>query len=287
MPVGRYYCQAVFDTLRPRQNGRHFADDFLKCMFLNENVWIPIEISLKFVPKGPIDNIPALVQIMAWHRPCDNPLSEPMMVRLPTHICVTRPQWVKWLHIDGPYCHTGTAHIDSCSSAMWVWNRNIFRFSRSPPDMDKFKMMGFFVVRFVFQEITVWSVTLKYIHWIISVPYRRDYTFCKHFCRKKYMMTSSNGNIFRVTGHLCGEFTGPGEFSTQRPVTRSFDVYFDLRPNKWLSKQSWGWWFETLSCSLWRHRNEIPGYYFQHTSWRGLLPDGVEPWVDPPLAKGQ
>ena len=48
----------------------------------------------------------------------------------------------------------------------------------------------------------------------------------------------------------------PGEFPTQSPVTRSFDVYFDLRPNKRLSKQSWGWWFETLSCSLWRHRNE-------------------------------
>ena len=49
------------NTLRPRQNGRHFADDILKCIFLNENVWIPIEISLKFVPKGPIDNIPAVV----------------------------------------------------------------------------------------------------------------------------------------------------------------------------------------------------------------------------------
>ena len=49
----------------------------------------------------------------------------------------------------------------------------------------------------------------------------------------------------------------PGEFPTQRPVTRSFDVYFDLRPNKRLSKQPWGWWFETLSCSLWRHRNEL------------------------------
>ena len=69
------------------------------------------------------------------------------------------------------------------------------------------------------------------------------------------MMTSSNGNIFRVTGSLCGEFTGPGEFPTQRPVTRSFDVYFDLRLNKPLSKQPWGWWFETLSRSLWRHRN--------------------------------
>ena len=80
------------------------------------------------------------------------------------------------------------------------------------------------------------------------------------------MMTSSNGNIFRVTDHLCGEFAGlrwinqmetfsallaicagnspvSGEFPTQRPVTRSFDVFFDLHPNKRLSKQWWGWWF--------------------------------------------
>ena len=71
------------------------------------------------------------------------------------------------------------------------------------------------------------------------------------------MMTSSNGNIFRVTGPLCGEFTGPGEFPTQRPVTRTFDVFFDLRLNKRLSKQAWGWWFETLSWSLWRHCNVI------------------------------
>ena len=52
--------------------------------------------ALKFVPKGPINNIPALIQIMAWRRPGDKPLSEPMIVSLPTHICVTRPQWVKW-----------------------------------------------------------------------------------------------------------------------------------------------------------------------------------------------
>ena len=51
-----------------------------KCIFLNENVWIPIKIPMKFVSKGPIDNIPALVQIMAWRRSDDNPLSEPMMV---------------------------------------------------------------------------------------------------------------------------------------------------------------------------------------------------------------
>ena len=52
------------NTLRPRQNGRHFADAIFMCIFLNENVWIPIEISLKFVPNGPINNIPSLVQIM-------------------------------------------------------------------------------------------------------------------------------------------------------------------------------------------------------------------------------
>ena len=56
------------NTLRPRQNERHLADDIFKCILLNENVWIRIEISLKFIPKGPINNIPALVQIMAWHR---------------------------------------------------------------------------------------------------------------------------------------------------------------------------------------------------------------------------
>ena len=50
------------------------------------------QTTLKFVPKGPINNIPALVQIMAWRRPGDKPLSEPMIVRLLTHICVTRPQ---------------------------------------------------------------------------------------------------------------------------------------------------------------------------------------------------
>ena len=66
------------------------------------------------------------------------------------------------------------------------------------------------------------------------------------------MMTSSNGNIFRVIGPLCGEFTGPSEFPTKRPVTRSFDVFFDLSLNKRLSKQWWGWWFETQSCPLWR-----------------------------------
>ena len=56
------------NTLRPRQNGSYFPDDIFKLIFLNENAWISIKISLTFVPKGPISNIPALVKIMAWRR---------------------------------------------------------------------------------------------------------------------------------------------------------------------------------------------------------------------------
>ena len=60
-----------------------------------------------------------------------------------------------------------------------------------------------------------------------------------------------------------GNSPAPGEFPVQRPVTRSFDVFFDLCLNKRLSKQSWGWWFETLSCPLWRHRN-VPNLWTPH-----------------------
>ena len=78
--------EECLNTLRPRQDGCLFPDH-MKCTIL-------IKISLTFVPKAPINNIPALVQIMAWRRPGDKPLSEPMMVSLLTHICITRPQWV-------------------------------------------------------------------------------------------------------------------------------------------------------------------------------------------------
>ena len=109
-------------------------------------------ISLKFVPKGAVNNVSQLVQIMAWRRSGHKPLFEPMIVSLLKHICVSRPQWIK------PVFH------------------------RVQPN-EKFVL-----------EFTL------------------------------IMMTSSNGNIFCVTGHLCVEYTGPGEFPAQRPVMRSFDV---------------------------------------------------------------
>ena len=69
------------------------------------------------------------------------------------------------------------------------------------------------------------------------------------------MMTSSNGNIFRVTGHLCGEFTGPRWIPHTKASDAELWCFFDLQTNKRLSKQWWGWWLETLSRPLCRHRN--------------------------------
>ena len=113
------------NTLQPRQNGRHFADAIFKRIFVSDNVWIPIKISLKFVPKGPINNIPALVQIMTWRRPGDKPLYEPMMISLPTHICVTRPQCVKQSGlvptkaVCNTYLHSSWCHLVITNYMHW------------------------------------------------------------------------------------------------------------------------------------------------------------------------
>ena len=118
-------------TLRPRQDGRRFPDDTFERIFLKENVIILIRISLKFVPDGPINNIPALVRIMAWRRPGDKPLSEPVMVSLLTHICVTRPQWVKLSPCNRlpeascDYRHPADGWCDvAVPSVMPVWHLN-------------------------------------------------------------------------------------------------------------------------------------------------------------------
>ena len=84
---GLYENIRSINSLRLRQNGCYFADNIFKCIFFNENVWIVIKISLNFILKCPINNILAMVEIMACPRPGYKPLSEP--------ICVTLPQCVK------------------------------------------------------------------------------------------------------------------------------------------------------------------------------------------------
>ena len=110
--------------------------------------------------------------------------------------------------------------------------------------------------------------------WMCMHMYLQMFTLCftfklyqcvgSHICPPR-MMTSSNR--FSALLALCaGNSLVPGEFPAQRPLTRSFDVFFDLRPNKRLSKQSWGWWFETTSRSSWRHCNELSEsrYHVKH-----------------------
>ena len=142
MNYALWHCANSRLWLRPRQNVRHFADDTFKRISLNENASISIKISPNFVPLGPINNIPTLVQIMAWW-PGDKPLSEAMMVSLLTHICVIRPQWVYdstgrkrlqhlliiWRHLS--LCFTWQRSntckgVDRCRVQAYViyWSRN-------------------------------------------------------------------------------------------------------------------------------------------------------------------
>ena len=110
-----------FSTMRTRQNGRHFTKDIFKNIFLNRNDRIPIRISLKFVPRILIDNIPALVRIMAWRR--RRSLSEPTMVRLLTLYAslglnestfgpCTLILFCAWSCYIGPFCNTNRMHYE-------------------------------------------------------------------------------------------------------------------------------------------------------------------------------
>ena len=90
---------------------------------------------------------------------------------------------------------------------------------------------------------------------------------------------------FSASLALCaGNSPITGEFSAQRPVTRSFDVFFDLRLDKRLSKQLWGWWFETPSCSLWRHCNVNDWHDGQTHGCDGQM-TGKTTWVAPATSK--
>ena len=102
-----------------------------------------------------------------------------------------------------------------------------------------------------------WQPLLRLLRWcsITESSHYMSHRFHLWISELELMMTSSNGNICPLLV-IC-EWNSPvtGEFPAQRPVMRSFDVFFDLRLNEGLSKQSWGWWFETPSFPFWRHNN--------------------------------
>ena len=122
---GTYIYDTVYH-IEVGENGRPFSDDIFKCIFLNEDTWISITFLLKFVPKGTVDNILALVQLMAWRRPGDKPLSERMMVVLAMHICVTRPQWD--IHCS-PIHGVESTPVREYSFMVYWWNHPIHCFT--------------------------------------------------------------------------------------------------------------------------------------------------------------
>ena len=104
----------------------------------------------------------------------------------------------------------------------------------------------------IFSKLVLQSLTSRDVSALESSFRILDWTCC-------YRLSDLCSYIEYFTGEFqASQLIVAGEFPTQRPVTRSFDVFFDLRLNKRLNKQSWGWWFETPSCRSWRHSNADP-----------------------------
>ena len=144
------------NTLRPSKMAANGLTTFSNAFsWMKKNIYIfqLIEISLKIVRNGPINHIPALVQIMAWHRLGDKPLSEPMTVSLQMHICVTRPQWVK------PKL---TTPINLCSKSVLIFNILFFYFNNPLPDCYLWCWLW---------KKSVWLKPLNFLWWLqLEVP---------------------------------------------------------------------------------------------------------------------
>ena len=127
--------------------------------------------------------------------------------------------------------------------SIWCITWNINKYSLLPPDYSPIIVLLPFLV--------LWQK--KILFPALEVPGVMITWWRKHFSRWRHQMET-----FSALLAICaGNSPVPGEFPAQRPVTRSFDVFFELRLNKQLNKQSWGWWFGKGSRSLRRHRNVL------------------------------
>ena len=155
---------------------------------------------------------------MAWRRPGDKPLSEPMLVFVPTHICVTRPQWVsvrKLIQEGGGGGGGGAENhhppLNSPHKGPVMVNTNIF---------CAFFPKVYWTNSRIYDELERRVVYVMWCHF----NYRQNRSVSNHDKTQgnpyRIMMASSNGNIFRVTGHLCGKFTG----NRWIPLTKASDV---------------------------------------------------------------
>ena len=201
MPLTFVLKHMGVNILRLSQNGGHFPDDIFRCIVLHENVWISIKFSLKFIPKGPVSNIPSLVQIMDWHRRGNKPLSESMMVSLLTHICATQPQWVKILrHGDAFYQRSGwpLVHVITChwclqnvSHLSHVEERLSFYLyiDSNPCDVCQYTQHGH-QYSFSNSVLKIWSL------WWNCVVFKRRCWYSRHVVR--FPVNSLNSSVWRL-----------------------------------------------------------------------------------------
>ena len=148
------YCSYIYYVISPWTKWRPFRQRPFWCIFLNENVWIFIKMSLKLVPMGLIGNKWALVQVTAWCRPGDKPLSEPMMVSLLTHICVDG-----W---KSPWC------VES-STKTWAFLKNCDRFQNAKRPRHPRSLSACIVLRWQLESL-------------LKVQTSRVYSIAKKIC---------------------------------------------------------------------------------------------------------
>ena len=161
----------IVNTLRQRQTGRHFSDDIFKCDIINEMFCILIWISLKFVPKGSIDNNSALISFMAWHKTGDKALSEPMLV------CCT-DAYMHHLASMSEGDQPGPYILAACQICKWA---AILKAHEASGRIDPSKLMG----------IILYADCLSSCHWFMK--------------SQLIILVMNQNNKFRV---MLGQLTG-------------------------------------------------------------------------------
>ena len=154
--------------------------------FVNENCFILIKCSLKYVRNGPIDNNPALVQIMAWRRSGDKPSSEPM-ISLPTHICITRPQWVN----QCPNPNAGLADMS-------LWKESKVD-STVHPKIWSLSLWALFCRYMMTLIITWWWITYPCLNCDASLVTTRMQNVCMYSMRETFSPWFTDTLLKRVT----------------------------------------------------------------------------------------
>ena len=220
--------------------------------FLNKNIWISFKISLKFVSQGPSNNIPALVEIMVWRRSGDKPLSETMTVNLLT--TNTNHRWIQWIQLNvfkyiitipwgcryWLYIMTHYYHISFCYPAMVLhWYLGYDKSSVGHlKSQNPVNSLSTHVLISIHSKRDAGNVFLHNLQYFLARSCKTENDEVQYIIVSwwRHQMETFSA----LLAFCAGNSPNTSEFPSQRPITRSFDVFFDLRLNKRLSIQAWG-----------------------------------------------